>query len=248
MGVSRPSWRRKISGVDSIYAAAKLRLPGSRDLLFGDTLNVRMSKTPPHLLISYQLPLPEEAIRPLVDAVKAPGLDLVVEPRPPSGPFAGFQWLLPTAVIIWFGKSYFEGFLKEAGKDHYALVRRGLSSLWPLFFGEGRDVRVTAIGTPGKIRSDEAQYSLGISILGEAGHGLHFKLLFPDDISVEGFNAATASFLSFLERYYAGELDAATELRLRAARAIGGTTLVTYDQDQDFFRFLDPIPRLMDSD
>jgi len=66
-------------------------LPGSRDSLFGDTLNRRMSKAPPHLLISYQLPLPEEALRPFVDAVKAPGLDVVVEPRPPSGPFAGFQ-------------------------------------------------------------------------------------------------------------------------------------------------------------
>jgi hypothetical protein len=206
-----------------------------------------MSKTPPDLVITYQLPLPGEAIQPFVDAVKAPGLALVVEPKPPSGPFAGFQWLLPTAVIIWFGKSYFDSFLKEAGKDHYALVKRGLSSLWPLFFGEGRGVRLTAVGTPGKIRPDDAKYSLGMSILAEAGSGLHFKLLFPDDISAEGFNAATASFLRFLERYYAGDLDVATELRLGAARAVGRTILVEYDQDQGFFRFLDPIPRETDS-
>ncbi len=202
-----------------------------------------MSRTPPDLLISYQLPLPQEAVQPLIDAVNAPGLTLVVEPRPPSGPFAGFQWLLPTAVFIWFGKSYFDGFLKEAGKDHYALVKRGLGSLWPLFFGESRGARVTAVGTLGKIRPDGAKYSLGISILAEAGSGLHFKLLFPDDISAECFNVATASFLHFLEKYYAGSLDVATELRLGAARAAGGTILVTYDPDQGFFRFLDPIPR-----
>jgi hypothetical protein len=206
-----------------------------------------MKRTPPDLLLSYQLPLPKEALQPFIDAVSTPGLALVIEPRPPSGPFAGFQWLLPTAVIVWFGKSYFDGFLKEAGKDHYALVKRGFTSLWPLFFGESRAVRMTAVGTPGKIRPDDAKYSLGISILAEAGSGLHFKLLFPDDISAEGFNIATASFLHFLERYYGGDLDVATELRLGAARAVGKTILATYDPDQGFFRFLDPIPKEVDS-
>ena len=206
-----------------------------------------MSRTPPDLLISYQLPLTEEVIQSFVDAVNAPGLTLAVEPRPPSGPFAGFQWLLPTAVLIWFGKSYFDGFLKEAGKEHYARVKRGLSSLWPLFFGESRAVRMTAVGTPGKIRPGDAKYSLGISILAETGTGLHFKLLFPDDISAEEFNIATASFLHFLERYYGGDLDVATELRLGAARPVGSTILATYDPDQGFFRFLDPIPKGADS-
>ena len=206
-----------------------------------------MSRTPPHLLVSYELPLPEEAVQPFIHAVQVPGLALVVEPRPPSGPFASLLWLLPTTVIIWFGKSYFDGFLKEAGKDHYALVKRGLSSFWPLFFGESRGVRVTAVGTPGKIRPGDDKYSLGISILAEAGFGLHFKLLFPDDLSAEGFNAATAGFLHFLERYYGGELDAGTEQRLGAARKVGRTIFVTYDPDQGFFRFLDPIPKERDS-
>ena len=202
-----------------------------------------MKRTPPDLLLSYQLPLPEEALQPFIDAVSAPGLALVIEPRPPSGPSAGLQLLLPTAVIVWFGKSYFEGFLKEAGKDHYALVKRGLSSLWPLFFGESRVVRMTAVGTPGKIRPDDSKYSLVISLLAEVGPGLHFKLLFPDDISAEGYNIATARFLHFLERYYGGDLDVATELGVGAAGAVGGTILATYDPDQGFFRFLDPISK-----
>jgi len=58
-----------------------------------------MPRTLPDLLISYELPFPEAAIRSFVEAVEAPGLDLVVEPRPPSGPFAGLLWLLPTTVV-----------------------------------------------------------------------------------------------------------------------------------------------------
>lgn len=202
---------------------------------------VLMQRTSPDLLISYQLPLPEAAFRPFIDAVKVPRLSLVVEPRPPAGAFAGFPWLLPTAVFIYFGRSYFDGFLKEAGKDHYSAIKRGLSLLWPQFFGKDRRIRLTAIGSRGKLRPDDAKYSLGISILAEAGSGFHFKLLFPDDLSADGLNTATAMFLGFLERYYAGELDASTEARLAAARAVGRTILVTYDLEQDVFIFLDPI-------
>jgi hypothetical protein len=201
-----------------------------------------MSRPHPDLLVSYQLPIPKDAVQPFIDAIEAPGLLLAVETRPSSGPFAGVQWLLPTAVIIWFGKSYLEAFLKEAGKDHYVLVKRGLSSLWSLFFGESRSVRLTAIGTPGKIPPDGVKYSLAISILAEGHSGLRFKLLFRDDISAEAFNAATANFLHFLEKYYAGELDAATEVRLGTARAVAKTILLEYDPDQGFFTFLDPIP------
>jgi hypothetical protein len=201
-----------------------------------------MPRTPPDLLISYQLPLQEEAVQPFLDAVKVPGLVLGVEPRPPSGPFAGLLWLLPTAVFVWFGKSYFDSFLKEAGKDHYLLLKRGFSSLWQLFFGESRGARVAAVGTPGKIRPDDAKYSLGFSVLAQGDSGLHFKFLFPDDISAEAFSLATAKILGFLEGYYAGVLDVATKLQLGSARVVGKTILVTYDPDQDVFRFLDPIP------
>ncbi len=201
-----------------------------------------MSRTNPDLLVSYELPIPKGAVQPFIDTVGAPGLLLAVKTRPSSGPLAGVQWLLPTAVIIWFGKSYFEAFLKEAGKEHYVLVKRGLSSLWSLFFGESRSVRSIAVGTSGKIPPDGVTYSLSISILAEGHSGLRFKLLFRDDISAEAFNAATANFLHFLEKYYAGELDAVTEVRLGTARAVAKTILFEYDPDQGFFTFLDPIP------
>ena len=141
----------------------------------------------------------------------------------------------------------FDGFLKEAGKDHYALVKRGINSLWPTFFGESRSVRVTAIGTRGKIRPADDKYSLGISIFAEADSGVHFKLLFPDDLSAEGFNSATASFLDFLKRYYSSDLDPVTAMQISAVRKVGRTILVTYDPDQRLFAFPDPVPKELDS-
>ena len=66
----------------------------------------------------------------------ADGLRLRVESRPDPGPFAGVEWLIPTVVFAYIGKSYFDSFLKEAGKDHYNLLKRGLKKLAGKFFGE----------------------------------------------------------------------------------------------------------------
>ncbi|WP_231583338.1 hypothetical protein, partial [Luteimonas sp. FCS-9] len=38
----------------------------------------------------------------------ADGLDVRVESRPDPGPYAGVEWLLPTAVVVFLGRSYFD--------------------------------------------------------------------------------------------------------------------------------------------
>ncbi|QOY91285.1 hypothetical protein [Paludibaculum fermentans] len=200
-----------------------------------------MKQTPPDLLVSYQPPLSMAYIQPLIDSVEASGLSISIEPRPPSGPYAGIHWLIPTALFIWVGKSYFDGFLKEAGKNHYSALQLGLASLWPVFFGKKRLIKITAVGTAGKIPLEAAKYSLGISLLAEAGPGLHFKLLFPDEMSALDYNTAIALFFDFLQKYYSGNLDPASEARLGAARRVARTILVTYDASNNLFVFLDPV-------
>jgi hypothetical protein len=120
-----------------------------------------------------------------------PGLALEVEPRPSTGPQAGLVWLLPTAVILFIGRSYFDGFLKEAGKDHYQLLKERIASLWSLFFDDDRAIQTTVVGTPGKVPKDQ-RYSVTFSMMAEANSGLIFKLLLPDEISAEEFNLAIA--------------------------------------------------------
>jgi hypothetical protein len=204
--------------------------------------NTNMQTTRPDVLISYVAPINEAALHPLIEALSVPGLNLTVRHRRSLGPFAGVQLLLPTAVLIWFGKSYFESFLKEAGKDHYAKVKGGLSSLWSLFFGENAALRFTAFGSSGKLESNQQSYSVSISIGADAHSGLQFKLLFRDSVSAQHFNAGTGNFLDFLSRYYRNELDVETESRLNSVRALGRTILLEYDPDGDFFRFIDPVP------
>jgi hypothetical protein len=195
--------------------------------------------TKPDILISYEDTIPAVTFQPLADTVSAPGLALEVEARPATGQ-AGLFWLLPTAAIIFIGRSYFDGFLKEAGKDHYQLLRKGIGSLWSSFFGEGWTIRATLFGTPGKIPTDQ-KFSITFSIMAEANSGLIFKLLLRDESSAEEFNLVIADFLDFLSSYYSGHLDSATQLRLAGAREAGRTILIAYDNANGWFVFLDPI-------
>ena len=69
-------------------------------------------------------------------------------------------------VVLFIGKAYFDGFLKEMGKDHYASLKAGLKSLYSRLLGPGapQTVVVSAGGKP----STDQPYSVLFSIFGEA--------------------------------------------------------------------------------
>jgi|TARA_R110000851_G_C13082300_1_gene565908 hypothetical protein len=81
----------------------------------------------PDLAVVFEEGIPDEQFVEFKDAVSASGLDVVVESRPAAGPYAGVEWFIPTAIVFFVAKSYFDGFLKEAGKDHYQLLKSKLS-------------------------------------------------------------------------------------------------------------------------
>jgi hypothetical protein len=73
-----------------------------------------MTKSQSHLLLSYDETIPEVVLRTFSEMVSTPGLKVVVESRPSMRPQAGIHWLLPTAVVIYVSKAYFDAYLKEA--------------------------------------------------------------------------------------------------------------------------------------
>lgn len=85
---------------------------------------------PKAIRLSYTTHISPEIFAEFERIVAAEGLGLHIEQRDEDGPFAGFEWLVPTAVVLFIGKSYCDGFLGEMGKDHYALLKAGLKSLY----------------------------------------------------------------------------------------------------------------------
>lgn len=176
------------------------------------------------------------------DAIAANGLKLRIESRPDPGPFASLEWLIPTAVFAYIAKSYFDSFLKEAGKDHYGLLKAGLSSIVARLFGPGAPVGYL-IFTKGKASSSIPKYSLTYSILAEVGGGIRVKLLFKNECSEAECNDAQSAFLKFLSDLHDGVLDASTIDGLIDAKPVSNMLLLEFDSEKQCLRVVDPLPK-----
>lgn len=181
----------------------------------------------PHIAIIHTARFPRAMFAEFERLVTTPQLRLCIEEREEVGPFAAIEWLIPTAVILYIGKSYFDGFLKEMGKDHYSMLKSGLKTIYSKLLGADAP-KVTAIATQGKL-SESQPYSLIYSFLAEAGPNTRFKLLLQNGASQSEYEHTVASFLKFVSSHHAGTLDKQTLDALANTRAVGGTLLLAYN-------------------
>ena len=196
---------------------------------------------PPQIAVLHTTSIPEEVFAEFRKLVAAENLDFQIESREEGGPFAAIEWLIPTAVIVYIGKSYFDGFLKEMGKDHYALLKAGLKTLRAKLLGSDAPA-TTVISTKGKGLSDQP-YSLVYSILAEANGGLSFKLLLQREVTVDEYEQIIAAFLAFLQEYHSGNLDPGSVERMQQARVVGRTLLLAFNHESKSIEPVDPLPR-----
>jgi len=195
----------------------------------------------PHIAIVHTTRFPRETFAEFERLVEAPQLEFQVEERDEGGPFAGIEWLLPTAVILFLGKSYFDGFLKEMGKDHYALLKAAFKTVYAKLIGPASP-EVKIISTKGKSLENHS-YSLNYSVLAELGPNLRLKLLIQNGASQVEYERTISAFLEFASSFHAGTLDPSMTRELSKARVMGGTVLVAYDAESSQLEFIDPIPK-----
>lgn len=196
----------------------------------------------PDLILSYVSTCPDELIQPFVDAIATPAANVKMDRREPEGPFAGMEWLLPTAVILYVAKSYFDGMLKEAGKEHYQVLKAKLPLLWEKFFGSKRAVRTTVISsTPGKVEATPT-FSRTMSLMAEGPDGLVIKLLLQDNAPPHELDAGVDRFFTFLAEYHQGIVAERIAEQLRSIRPIGRQILVAYDPESGTLSVIDPRP------
>lgn len=195
---------------------------------------------PSHVAISYTNSVPQDVFTGFIQIVSTDNLDLRVESREQGGPFAAIEWLIPTAVIVYISKSYFDSFLKEMGKDHYSLLKTGLRTLHGKLVGPSVP-KVDLISSAGKVLSEQ-QYSLRYSILADASGGVRFKLLIQPNVSLEEYDEILASFLTFLEAYHSGTLDPRSLEIIEGTRVVGRMLLLMFNFDSRAIEPVDPIP------
>ncbi len=182
--------------------------------------------------ISYDQGIPEQIIADLISDISAPDLCLKSEAREPSV-YANVEWYIPTALIIFIGKAYFDSFLKEMGKEHYHALKKGITSLWKYFFGSKREINYKVIATEGKI-SEPSQYSIAVSIMTDLPGKYRIKFLFKDNLSEENFKDNIDQIFKLLSDLSSGNFPPEIDRQLQNEN-IRHTLVLSYEGE---FRIL----------
>lgn len=200
-----------------------------------------MESERPHLIISYLDTIPAEIPRAIVDAVQHPDLKLIEDPTERQGPFAGVDWLLPTALVVFVTRAYFDAFLKEMGKDHYDFLKKGILSVWNRLLRKDREIRLVSIGTGGKVKS--TKYSLAFSVWSELDSQYKVKFLFEEELTEDQFEKNVSLLLQFLQTLHSGKGDIENCLIIEdSVRHVGRTVLIAFDKEAQKLRMVSPIP------
>lgn len=174
-----------------------------------------------------------------VDTIRAPGLIFEDRVRPSGVPFAAIEWLMPTALLAYVARPYFESFLTEMGKVHYELLKKGLNKLYARVAGpDAPDVRI--ISKKGKT-AKEQPYSLFFSVVAEVPNGVRLKLLIPKPIEAAEYEIAISKFLDVVQSTYNGTSEQEVAEALKDAPITGRTVLLTYEVASGKLAPVDPL-------
>lgn len=194
-----------------------------------------------HIVVSYIENLPGDSFECFKADVEEPGLRLLIEARRPTI-YAALEWLMPTVVVAYIAKPYFESFLKEMGKDHYLLLKSGLKKLGIKFLGKNAP-QINVIQRKGKIEQSQKKYSFAFSVMTEISEQLRAKLLFDANFSEDESAHALERFLEWVEHLQSGATSLSELKGFSDVLTIGGTILIAFNPEENKLEAVDPLPK-----
>ncbi|NOQ75376.1 MAG: hypothetical protein GQ574_25420 [Crocinitomix sp.] len=110
--------------------------------------------------------------------------------------YAALEWAIPTAVVVYILKPYFDSFLKEAGKDHYKWLTQKMKNL----LKKSRKIEATLVHSDlsPKKNTEGNNQSNTISLRVQIKEGRFVKLLFDKNMTVEEWESAIDQLLEFV--------------------------------------------------
>jgi hypothetical protein len=188
----------------------------------------------PHLMLMVEEGLPDLIATEFQAAIEKLDYDVTVV-RKPRGPFAGVEWLMPTAIGLYVTARFFDGFIQEAGKDTYTAFKHSALSLW----WHSKKLRIMPVGSAGKVSRTQA-YSLAFSITGQITAGLRFKFMVQSDVGPESAETGINAFLELITDLLAHQIPESDLNALLTYKPVGGIVLVTFDADKRKIVPVDP--------
>jgi hypothetical protein len=172
--------------------------------------NDKMNNSIGHIGLEFPENMPDQLVDQVIEDLQFEGLNIKIHKHPALRTMAAIEWIVPTAIAAYIFKSYFDGFLKEAGKDHYNTLKNWLKS----FTDKGRLIKVhTVYATESSNKKANSNtQSRSVSLLIQTKNDKTIKLLFDNDLSKEDWDYAIDQLLDFaIENYEAYPNDKLTK-------------------------------------
>ena len=163
------------------------------------------------------------------------GIQATVESIPHPGPQACIEWMMPTAIIVGISA----GFLNEAGKELFHLLKKKLTALTSETIKKPR-IEPVMLGTKGKLKEDNP-YSSAFSICSEAKMNRRFKLLIPKYSIHTNYDKIVLSYLDYLKDYNDGLVTEA-DIGLESSTSSPSIILVHYNESTNRIEWVDHLP------
>ena len=192
-----------------------------------------------HIVLVHDERVPEDLLDDFCLNVKARSLKFDRVKNPAIGPYATLEYFVFPAVALLILKPYFDGFMAEAGREHYVLLRNGLKNLWKRLFGRERKFRFAMMTAS---REKKLRHSASFSIYTISDAGYKVKFLIKDGCSEDEFSSSIDAFLDFIEAYHHHSPLKGCTISLDIERPMGGHILVEYDKISKSLKIVDPIP------
>lgn len=116
------------------------------------------------------------------------------------GPMAALEWMVPTGIVLYVTKSFFDAALKETGKDFYVLCKKTLGRLIKKSHAV-KSKYIAADASPKKLSAGYDQ-SNSISVKATLHPNLTITVLFTELLSEEDFIMAVDNLFDSLVVLY----------------------------------------------
>lgn len=194
-----------------------------------------------HIALIHDERIPEDVVEEFSLSVSSESLILRQRSRPAQGPQMSLEWFPLLAIFVM--AQYFNGFLNEAGRDHYFVLRNAHIAFWSKFFGNSRKFQAAIVTASGIKDSD---YSVSFGVYTVIDNGKLIKLLFREDCSEADYIASIDAFLGLLDSYHSAGSCENIGIDLDDIKGLGNFILLEYDKSRKSLRVIDPIPRPKD--
>ena len=188
-----------------------------------------------HLGLRYDESVPSYMVDEFSEMIKTDALLYECQSVPSRGPQGSMEWFSWPVITLMIATPYFASYLKDAGSDHYKILKKGTHNLWRKLTNKNNKIKFVGMSTNGEIKTE---YSMLFSIYAPTRNGTMVKFLMREDWSDIECKAAIGAFLNLIVSHHLGYGQECIDLDSESD--FFGIILISFDTQTDLLNVIHP--------